>query len=170
MFIRFRLSILGLHVFYANPFSFFISSSGFQVYLAMTPSGGEEEAISGQELESILSSRNLPFWKRVRPATAIELKLLFHLAGPAVVVYMINYVMSMSTQIFSGHLGNFELAAASLGNTGIQLFAYTSPRRENDVDRHVSSPISIRFIYLFFFSLVILFIIENNLLLLSLIY
>ncbi|CDP11781.1 unnamed protein product [Coffea canephora] len=30
----------------------------------------------------------------------------------------------MSTQIFSGHLGNLELAAASLGNTGIQIFAY----------------------------------------------
>lgn len=37
---------------------------------------------------------------------------------------MINYLMSMSTQIFSGHLGNLELAAASLGNTGIQVFAY----------------------------------------------
>lgn len=37
---------------------------------------------------------------------------------------MINYLMSMSTQIFSGHLGNLELAAASLGNTGIQIFAY----------------------------------------------
>ncbi|CAD6213428.1 unnamed protein product [Miscanthus lutarioriparius] len=39
-------------------------------------------------------------------------------------MYMINYLMSMSTQIFSGHLGNLELAAASLGNTGIQIFAY----------------------------------------------
>ncbi|KAM0832539.1 hypothetical protein ACQ4PT_064834 [Festuca glaucescens] len=39
-------------------------------------------------------------------------------------MYMINYLMSMSTQIFSGHLGNLELAAASLGNTGIQMFAY----------------------------------------------
>ncbi|ONK75012.1 uncharacterized protein A4U43_C03F12390 [Asparagus officinalis] len=47
-----------------------------------------------------------------------------YLRAPAVIVYMINYVMSMSTQIFSGHLGNLELAAASLGNTGIQIFAY----------------------------------------------
>uniref|UniRef100_J3LQE4 Protein DETOXIFICATION n=2 Tax=Oryza brachyantha TaxID=4533 RepID=J3LQE4_ORYBR len=39
-------------------------------------------------------------------------------------MYMINYLMSMSTQIFSGHLGNLELAAASLGNNGIQMFAY----------------------------------------------
>ncbi|KAJ6925517.1 protein DETOXIFICATION 40-like [Populus alba x Populus x berolinensis] len=30
----------------------------------------------------------------------------------------------MSTQIFCGHLGNLELAAVSLGNTGIQVFAY----------------------------------------------
>ncbi|XP_043692323.1 protein DETOXIFICATION 40-like [Telopea speciosissima] len=37
---------------------------------------------------------------------------------------MINYLMSMSTRIFSGHLGNLELAAASLGNSGIQSFTY----------------------------------------------
>ncbi|PRQ28467.1 putative multi antimicrobial extrusion protein [Rosa chinensis] len=30
----------------------------------------------------------------------------------------------MSTQIYCGHLGNLELAASSLGNTGIQVFAY----------------------------------------------
>ncbi|GMH15790.1 hypothetical protein Nepgr_017631 [Nepenthes gracilis] len=30
----------------------------------------------------------------------------------------------MSTQIFCGHLGNLELAAAALGNNGIQIFAY----------------------------------------------
>jgi MATE family multidrug resistance protein len=79
---------------------------------------------SSGELESILSDTTLPFLQRLRPATWIELKLLFHLAAPAVIVYMINYLMSMSTQIFSGHLGNLELAAASLGNTGIQVFAY----------------------------------------------
>ena len=37
---------------------------------------------------------------------------------------MVNYFMSVFTQIFSGHLGNLELAAASLGNNGIQTFAY----------------------------------------------
>ncbi|KAK3025529.1 hypothetical protein RJ639_041521 [Escallonia herrerae] len=39
-------------------------------------------------------------------------------------VYLLNYVMSMFTRIFSGHLGNLELAAASLGNNGIQTFAF----------------------------------------------
>ncbi|TKY66966.1 TRANSPARENT TESTA protein 12 [Spatholobus suberectus] len=79
---------------------------------------------SDGELERILTNTNIPFRKRLGPATWVEFKLLFHLAAPAVIVYLINYVMSMSTQIFSGHLGNLELAAASLGNTGIQVFAY----------------------------------------------
>ncbi|CAK9145748.1 unnamed protein product [Ilex paraguariensis] len=86
-------------------------------------SGNQNEFSSGQ-LESILADREVPFLRRLGPATWIELKLLFHLAAPAVAVYMINYLMSMSTQIFSGHLGNLELAAASLGNNGIQMFAY----------------------------------------------
>ncbi|GLT73861.1 hypothetical protein SLA2020_456920 [Shorea laevis] len=77
-----------------------------------------------EELEAILSNMELPPSQRLMRATWIELKLLLRLAVPAVIVYMINYLMSMSTQIFSGHLGNLELAAASLGNTGIQIFAY----------------------------------------------
>uniref|UniRef100_J3LQD7 Protein DETOXIFICATION n=1 Tax=Oryza brachyantha TaxID=4533 RepID=J3LQD7_ORYBR len=32
--------------------------------------------------------------------------------------------MSMSTRIMCGQLGTLELAAASLGNVGIQVFAY----------------------------------------------
>ncbi|CAN0914527.1 Protein DETOXIFICATION 40 [Linum grandiflorum] len=76
------------------------------------------------ELETVLSDSSMPFSDRLKKATCIESKLLFHLAAPAVIVYMINYLMSMSTQIFAGHLGNLELAAASLGNTGIQVFAY----------------------------------------------
>jgi multidrug resistance protein, MATE family len=46
-------------------------------------------------------------------------------------VYMINYVMSMSTQIFCGQLGNLEAAFASLGNTGIQVFAYVLMVRDS---------------------------------------
>ncbi|CAN6485628.1 unnamed protein product [Victoria cruziana] len=75
-------------------------------------------------LESILNDDSVPWLQRMRSATWVELRLLTRLAGPAVLVYMLNYVMSMATQIFCGHLGNLQLAAASLGNTGIQLFAY----------------------------------------------
>uniref|UniRef100_A0A5K1B3P7 Protein DETOXIFICATION n=1 Tax=Nymphaea colorata TaxID=210225 RepID=A0A5K1B3P7_9MAGN len=76
------------------------------------------------QLESILNDDGVPWLHRMRAATWVELRLLCNLAAPAVLVYMLNYVMSMATQIFSGHLGNLELAAASLGNTGIQVFAY----------------------------------------------
>ena len=82
-----------------------------------------EQAVSS-ELEDTLSNSNLSYFHRVRLATCIELKTLFRLAAPAVIVYLLNNVTSMSTQIFCGHLGNLQLAAASLGNTGIQVFAY----------------------------------------------
>ena len=78
--------------------------------------GGEEEA--GSALEEALTDRQL--WL----ATWLEMRYLVPLAGPAIVVYLLNYLNSVSTQIFCGHLGNMELAAASLGTRGIQLFAY----------------------------------------------
>lgn len=83
----------------------------------------KHEAVSG-ELENILSDTELGYVVRIRRAAWIELKLLSKLAAPAVFVYMINNFMSMSTQIYSGHLGNLQLAAASLGNNGVQIFAY----------------------------------------------
>ncbi|XP_038888163.1 protein DETOXIFICATION 40-like [Benincasa hispida] len=79
---------------------------------------------TSNELETILSDTHLSFVRRYSQATWVEMKLMFYLAGPAVFVYMINYLMSMSTQVFAGHLGNLELAASSLGNNGIQIFAY----------------------------------------------
>ncbi|KAK3031863.1 hypothetical protein RJ639_035633 [Escallonia herrerae] len=90
----------------------------------LSPQSSGKQNESSNKLESVLSDSTLPVLKRFRLATCIELKLIFLLAAPAVAVYMVNYCMSMSTQIFSGHLGNLELAAASLGNTGIQVFAY----------------------------------------------
>ncbi|PWA94861.1 MATE efflux family protein [Artemisia annua] len=76
------------------------------------------------ELERVLSDTKSPYMRRFGLASKIELYLLFKLAAPAVMVYLINNSMSLSTRIFSGQLGNLELAAASLGNSGIQLFAY----------------------------------------------
>ncbi|CAL9164713.1 protein DETOXIFICATION 40-like [Musa acuminata AAA Group] len=84
---------------------------------------GKAHGTSGK-LESILNDTSILWLRRVGLASQIEMRLLLTLAAPAIVVYLINFVMSMSTQIFSGHLGNVELAAASLGNSGIQIFAY----------------------------------------------
>ncbi|OWM79826.1 hypothetical protein CDL15_Pgr023238 [Punica granatum] len=87
----------------------------------ITPPPAREEGPISRKLETILSDSSQLVCPKLWSAMMIELKLLFHRAAPAV-VYMINYVMSMSTRIFSGHLGNLELAVASLGNTGIQIF------------------------------------------------
>ncbi|TXG47043.1 hypothetical protein EZV62_026337 [Acer yangbiense] len=80
--------------------------------------------VKSRVLEEVLSDTQLPYFKRLQKASWIELKLLFPLAAPAVLVYLINNAMSLSTRVFCGHLGNLELAAASLGNSGIQLLAY----------------------------------------------
>ncbi|XP_051129088.1 protein DETOXIFICATION 40-like [Andrographis paniculata] len=79
---------------------------------------------SSSELEKVLCDVDLPCLKRFTKAMWIELNLLYKLAAPAVMTYLINNAMSLSTRIFCGHLGNLEFAAATLGNSGIQLFAY----------------------------------------------
>ena len=92
---------------------------------ATTSAGGGDGGHGvSRQLESILGDGAQPWPRRALAASAVELRLLARLAAPAVLVYMINYLMSMSTQIFTGHLGTLELAAASLGNNGIQIFAY----------------------------------------------
>ncbi|PAN46360.1 hypothetical protein PAHAL_9G180200 [Panicum hallii] len=85
--------------------------------------GRRPHELSGR-LEGILADREAPWARRASRAAMIELRLLAPIAAPAVAVYVLNNVLSISTRIFSGHLGNLELAASSLGNNGIQVFAY----------------------------------------------
>uniref|UniRef100_A0A7N0TMS8 Protein DETOXIFICATION n=1 Tax=Kalanchoe fedtschenkoi TaxID=63787 RepID=A0A7N0TMS8_KALFE len=75
-------------------------------------------------VEQILSDTRKPYSARVREAASVELATLAKLVAPAVVVYLITNITSVSTQMFCGQLGNRELAAAALGNTGIQVFAF----------------------------------------------
>ncbi|CAN0914531.1 Protein DETOXIFICATION 40 [Linum grandiflorum] len=82
------------------------------------------DAEASEELERKLSDQSISVIKRMTSASWIEFKLLFYLAAPSIFVYVTGFMMSMFTQMFSGHLGNLELAGASLGNNGIQLFAY----------------------------------------------
>ncbi|KAL6330368.1 hypothetical protein AAG906_040297 [Vitis piasezkii] len=94
------------------------------------PLSSERRPETSGQLESILSDTRLPFCQRLLAATWTELKLLFRLAGPAVAVYMINYLMSMSTQIFAGHLGNLELAAASSATPALCVGKHSSSKFE----------------------------------------
>jgi len=85
---------------------------------------GQSSYAADSRLEEVLSDTTVPCSKRLLSAAWIELNLLFPLAGPAILVYVINNLMSFITRAFAGHLGNLELAAANLGNSGIQLFAF----------------------------------------------
>ncbi|KAJ9535963.1 hypothetical protein OSB04_un000873 [Centaurea solstitialis] len=89
--------------------------------LVVSPLSGE---VVSSELEEILSDTSLSYFRRLQKAIAIEQHGLFQLAGPAIIVYVLSNLISMSTQILCGHLGNLQLAAASLGNNGVQLFAF----------------------------------------------
>ncbi|XP_019224427.1 PREDICTED: protein DETOXIFICATION 40-like isoform X3 [Nicotiana attenuata] len=97
---------------------------------SMSPSSAAPEVLEpnhqtiSSELEETLSDKSLSFVVRFRRSIKIELSNLLPLAGPAIIVYMLNNLISIVTQIFCGRLGSFELAASSLGNVGIQVFAY----------------------------------------------
>ncbi|KAI4342917.1 hypothetical protein MLD38_027480 [Melastoma candidum] len=75
-------------------------------------------------LERVLGDSTIHRFRRLGLAAWIELRLLSRIAAPAIFVYLINNLLSQSTRAFAGHLGNLELAAANLGNSGIQLLAY----------------------------------------------
>jgi len=75
----------------------------------------------GLGLESVLTERSLPYRRRVYLGACIEMKLLFRLALPAILVYLVNSGMGISARIFAGHLGKNELAAASIGNSCFSL-------------------------------------------------
>lgn len=72
-------------------------------------------------LESVLTESSLPYRRRVYLAACIEMKLLFRLALPAILVYLVNGGMGISARIFAGHLGSNQLAAASIGNSCFSL-------------------------------------------------
>ncbi|CAH8383824.1 unnamed protein product [Eruca vesicaria subsp. sativa] len=75
-------------------------------------------------MESVLTDPHLPYYRRVYLAALLEIKFLFHLAAPAIFVYVINNGMSMLTRIFAGRMGSMQLAAASLGNSGFNMFTF----------------------------------------------
>ncbi|XAR68097.1 hypothetical protein NMG60_11003107 [Bertholletia excelsa] len=92
--------------------------------MAELPCEAQRPKHLGNELKKILSDNEMPLFKRLRRAAWIELKLLVGLAVPMIGVSMITFAMAASTQIFCGHVGNLQLAASSLGNNGIQTFAF----------------------------------------------
>lgn len=63
-------------------------------------------------------------WPGVAKAALKESKKLWLLSGPSVIVVIFNFLLSAVSQMFAGHLGESELAGASIANIGIQGIAY----------------------------------------------
>ncbi|GLJ22192.1 hypothetical protein SUGI_0417020 [Cryptomeria japonica] len=74
-------------------------------------------------IESLLSQESIS-WPGVLKASIFESKKLWILSGPSIIVSVFNYMLSAISQMFAGHLGELELAGASIASTGIQGLAY----------------------------------------------
>ncbi|XP_077221181.1 protein DETOXIFICATION 41-like [Tasmannia lanceolata] len=74
-------------------------------------------------VEELLETQPLQCGWVARTATW-ESKLLWLLSGASIIVSIFNFMLSLVTQMFVGHLGALELAGASIANVGIQGLAY----------------------------------------------
>ncbi|RVX07970.1 hypothetical protein CK203_014734 [Vitis vinifera] len=54
---------------------------------------------------TVLSDAQLPYFQCLQPVVLIELKFLYHIARPAVIIYMVCS-MWFSNRIMAGYLGN----------------------------------------------------------------
>eukprot|EP01018_Ginkgo_biloba_P032995 Gb_25415 [translate_table: standard] len=80
----------------------------------------EEESAT---IELLLSQERIP-WRRIAKAAWFESRKLWILSGPSIIVSIFNFMLSAISQMFAGHLGELELAGASIANVGIQGLAY----------------------------------------------
>ncbi|XP_057815922.1 protein DETOXIFICATION 41 [Cryptomeria japonica] len=74
-------------------------------------------------IETLISQGQIE-WPRVAKAALMESKKLWILSGPSIIIMLFNYMLSVISQMFAGHLGELELAGASIANVGIQGLAY----------------------------------------------
>ncbi|KAL5977165.1 Protein DETOXIFICATION 41 [Asimina triloba] len=79
--------------------------------------------VSSDAMEELLESEPLPCGWLAR-ATIWESRALWILSGASIIVSIFNFMLSLSTQMFVGHLGALELAGASIANVGIQGLSY----------------------------------------------
>ncbi|RWR88783.1 protein DETOXIFICATION 41-like protein [Cinnamomum micranthum f. kanehirae] len=63
-------------------------------------------------------------WGLLARTAVWESKALWGLSGASITVSIFNFMLSLATQMFAGHLGALELAGASVANMGIQGLAY----------------------------------------------
>ncbi|KAH9302478.1 hypothetical protein KI387_014061, partial [Taxus chinensis] len=74
-------------------------------------------------MEVLLSQEQIT-WLEIGRAALLESKKLWILSGPSIIVSIFNFMLSAISQMFAGHLGELQLAGASIANVGIQGLAY----------------------------------------------
>lgn len=78
---------------------------------------------SSRAAEEMLQWEPVP-WRTVWRLSAWESKNLWRLSWASIVVQLFNFMLSLVTQMFVGHIGSLELAGASIINVGVQGLAY----------------------------------------------
>ncbi|CAN6470784.1 unnamed protein product [Victoria cruziana] len=76
-----------------------------------------------EDLELVLSRTRLGC-RQLGAAAATESRSLWRLSAPAIIIMVFNYMLSFVSQMFAGHLGEVQLAGASIASVGIQGLAY----------------------------------------------
>ncbi|KAK3004355.1 hypothetical protein RJ639_018141 [Escallonia herrerae] len=79
--------------------------------------------LSSKTINELLEHRQVAT-RRYPRLVAWESRLLWLLAGSAIVTLIFNYMLSFLTLMSTGHLGTLELAGASIATVGIQGLAY----------------------------------------------
>ncbi|URE38488.1 MatE [Musa troglodytarum] len=78
---------------------------------------------SSRAAEEVLGAEPVPLRAVSRLATW-ESRNLWRLSWASILVQLFNFMLSLVTQMFVGHLGKLDLAGASITNVGIQGLAY----------------------------------------------
>lgn len=92
----------------------------YQQPLLLSFPGNYEEP---EDLELVLSRTRLGC-RQLGAAAVTESRSLWRLSAPAIIIMVFNYMLSFVSQMFAGHLGEVQLAGASIASVGIQGLAY----------------------------------------------
>ncbi|KAF5189453.1 Detoxification-like protein [Thalictrum thalictroides] len=82
---------------------------------------GGQSSDAVEEFLAENKSKSCRYWLSL---VAWESRILWLLSGASIVVAICNFLLSLITQMFVGHLGALELAGASIASVGIQGLAY----------------------------------------------
>ncbi|KAF9601196.1 hypothetical protein IFM89_017381 [Coptis chinensis] len=79
---------------------------------------------SSDAIEELLAQNKTVPYRWWLSLVGWESRILWFLSGASIIVSIFNFMLSLITQMFTGHLGALELAGVSIATVGIQGLAY----------------------------------------------